>query len=383
MEIIHIVLGKANPNRLNGVNVVVYNLATEQARTGHEVSVWGIAKDCSENFGKRNFETRIYPASQHPFHFDESLKKDILDKKGKAIFHFHGGWIPVFYGISRFLTSNNIAYIATPHGAYNEVAMQKKYWLKKVYFQIFEKQYLDGASGIHALGYSELTGLNAFYKNDKSRIIPYGYTVHSYPKSCLINKDEFIIGYLGRLDVQAKGLDLLINAFELFAHKHPEAKLWLVGDGEDKSVLVDWVKEKGLTHSVVFWGSKFGREKEELLENMHIFAHPSRCEGLPTAVLEAASFGLPCVVSVATNLREYIEAHQSGIVIRNDQATDLLHAFESMHRHWSRNELRFISASAISMVENSFNWSKILEKFDKMYHSAMKVSEKILAETFE
>ena len=45
MEIIHIVLGKANPDRMNGVNKVVYQLATKQADFGEKVAVWGITND--------------------------------------------------------------------------------------------------------------------------------------------------------------------------------------------------------------------------------------------------------------------------------------------------------------------------------------------------
>jgi hypothetical protein len=42
MEIIHIILGKANPDRLNGVNKVVYNLATEQTMAGKKHSSLGV-----------------------------------------------------------------------------------------------------------------------------------------------------------------------------------------------------------------------------------------------------------------------------------------------------------------------------------------------------
>ena len=43
MKIIHAVLGKANPDRMNGVNKVAHQLAKTQQGMGHEVTVWGIA----------------------------------------------------------------------------------------------------------------------------------------------------------------------------------------------------------------------------------------------------------------------------------------------------------------------------------------------------
>jgi hypothetical protein len=60
MEIIHIVLGKANPDRMNGVNKVVYQLATKQAEFGEKVSVWGISGDTVNNYGERNFNTELF-----------------------------------------------------------------------------------------------------------------------------------------------------------------------------------------------------------------------------------------------------------------------------------------------------------------------------------
>jgi len=43
MNIIHLVLGKANPNRMNGVNKVANQLATTMTNLNKEVELWGIA----------------------------------------------------------------------------------------------------------------------------------------------------------------------------------------------------------------------------------------------------------------------------------------------------------------------------------------------------
>jgi len=45
INIIHLVLGKANPQRMNGVNRVVHQLANTQAALGQSVTIWGIAND--------------------------------------------------------------------------------------------------------------------------------------------------------------------------------------------------------------------------------------------------------------------------------------------------------------------------------------------------
>ncbi|MBP9055833.1 MAG: hypothetical protein KBF69_05580, partial [Saprospiraceae bacterium] len=103
MEIIHIVLGKANPDRMNGVNKVVFQLATKQAESGRKVTVWGITKDPIKNFPDRNFETVLFPLGSHAFAIDKSLKAAIIAHADKAVFHIHGSWVSTFWAVARTL----------------------------------------------------------------------------------------------------------------------------------------------------------------------------------------------------------------------------------------------------------------------------------------
>ena len=52
-------MGKANPARMNGVNKVVYQLATRQTAAGLNVAVWGFTKTPEGDYGERNFRTEI------------------------------------------------------------------------------------------------------------------------------------------------------------------------------------------------------------------------------------------------------------------------------------------------------------------------------------
>ena len=134
MEIIHLILGKANPNRMNGVNKVVHQLATKQVEFGERIIVWGITKDLTYNFEKRNFKTKLFKAQKNPFAIAKELEKAILAKKGKSIFHLHGGWIPIYFTLSKFFKKHQIPFVITAHGAYNTIAMKRSRILKKIYF---------------------------------------------------------------------------------------------------------------------------------------------------------------------------------------------------------------------------------------------------------
>ncbi len=367
MEIIHIVLGKANPERMNGVNKVVYQLASKQAESGRKVKVWGITADTTKNFSDRSFETLLFPMGLHKFAIDTSLKAAIKAHADHAVFHIHGSWISTFWAVARTLKKYNARYIVTPHGGYNTIAMQKNNFVKKIYFQLFEKNVLHSAYKIHSIGQSETIGLSTIFHENKNYLLPYGYEVESQAPSLAKYEDKFIIGFVGRLDIYTKGLDLLLNAFQSFQKQVPIAELWILGDSEEKEILKAQVIEKKLINKVKLFGSKFGIVKENIMSEMHVFAHPSRNEGLPASVLEAAAMGLPCIVSRATNVAETIETYNAGIAVANECESDIADAMMTLHNEWNKNLLSQIGENGKLMVKKHFAWSTILPQFDIMY----------------
>jgi glycosyltransferase involved in cell wall biosynthesis len=367
MEIIHLVLGKANPERMNGVNKVVYQLATKQFENGLDVSVWGITKDLSHNYGSRVFETKLFKRSFNPFMADRELLKCILLKKGKAVFHLHGGWVPVYSTIAKFLGKNEIPFVFTPHGGYNTIAMQRNAIVKKIYFTLFEKSVLEYSQKIHCIGESEVLGLQGIFNTTKTVLLPYGFQSKFHMIDSSKKESQLIIGFVGRLDIYTKGLDLLIDAFFEFKKQGNNAKLWIVGDGAEQPKLIEMVKAKNLLDDVVFWGGKFGDEKDELLKQMDVFVHPSRNEGLPSSVIEAMNFGVPCVVSKATNMGEYVRFYNAGVAVKNEDANAIKDAFNKLHNLWSIGDLHTMRCNSQRMVKNVFSWNLLIDKFNRLY----------------
>ncbi len=366
MEIIHLILGKANPERMNGVNKVVYQLATQQAAAGKAVAVWGITKNISINYEKRNFITLLFQAYENPFKIDKELKKAILHKRDKAVFHLHGGWIPIYASITKFFIKHKIDYVLTPHGAYNSIAMKRSNFKKKVYFNLFEKSLLKSAKRVHAIGESEVEGLSKIYPNSKSFLMPYGY--HAEMRACKApTKDTpFTIGFIGRLDIYTKGLDLMVAAFKIFQQQYPNSRLWIIGDSDERAALEASIAAQQI-ENVTLWGSKFGEEKIELLEQMHAFVHASRNEGLPASVLEAANMGVACIVTKATNVGSFIAEYEAGIAIENEDILALASAYETLYKAWDDDRLSRTGCNAKRMVREAFNWNSLVQEFDRLY----------------
>lgn len=85
------------------------------------------------------------------------------------------------------------------------------------------------------------------------------------------------------------------------------------------------IKGKSLEENVFLFGSKFGADKEDLLKKMDIFVHPSRNEGLPLFVIEAASFGKLRIATDATNRGTQIKNCEAGITIYSQSSAQLYH----------------------------------------------------------
>jgi glycosyltransferase involved in cell wall biosynthesis len=374
MEIIHLILGKANPERMNGVNKVVHEMATNQVLHGYPVQVWGITAHTEHDYPDRIFTTRLFQSYPNSFRLDPMLKQALLDHKGRIVVHIHGAFIPVFYVVSRFLDDHTIPFIITPHSTYNRVMMKKNAIRKKIYFRFFEKRLLERSSWIHLLGQSEWIGLGDIYHNRKSVILPYGFTrpeLRNTPEK----PDGFVVVYCGRLAIHHKGLDILLKGFALFSRKFPDARLLLIGDGSEKVQLQDLALRLGVDATVTFMGSVFGTDKTRILQECHVFAHPSRTDGLPATIVEAASLGLPCVISEATNMGEMVERHDAGYRMKSLEPEEFDRGLTGMYnRIVVQGQGLQLQANAREMIDTDFNWTGVLRQLNHIYQQSLQPS---------
>jgi DNA topoisomerase-3 len=83
-------------------------------------------------------------------------------------------------------------------------------------------------------------------------------------------------------------------------------------DDEVQGYIKKMVSEKDLCELVRINGPVFDDKKEAVLLNSSFFVHTSRFEGMPMSVLDALSYGVPCLVTQGSNLREEIEQCNAG-----------------------------------------------------------------------
>lgn len=365
MKIIHFILGKANPNRMNGVNKVVNNLATTQHNMGLDVELWGVTDDLTHNYPTRNYTTKLFKKSKNPFRISNKIRKQL--NEADVIFHFHGGFIPQYFTMSKLLKRKNIPYILTSHGSYNKQALLKSKTIKKWYFNLFEKRVIKMAKQTHFIGESEFNHIDDVVKNVNKILIPNGQELLSNSNFEL--NDKIIFGFCGRLNIHVKGLDILLEGFSKFVKESTKpAELWIIGGGDDFNKLIQLTYDYGIKDKVFFFGTKYGEDKNELISKMDYFCHTSRYEGLPTAVLEASALNIPSIVSKETNIGDYLLSNKAGIVLNENEAEYVCSAFKEVE-HQTVKQRKEFGVNAINMIKNEFSWETICSKLSHYYFS--------------
>jgi glycosyltransferase involved in cell wall biosynthesis len=372
MEIIHLILGKANPDRMNGVNRAVHHLATSQSKNGLRVSVWGITPTPEAAYPEgRLYATRLFRARRNKMTLDRSLIRALQEVRPGVVFHFHGGFIPEYYHAARILNRLGIPYIFTPHGSYNTVAMKRSGWRKRLYMILFERFVLDHARAIHLLGQSEEAVMAKWQTKVRHHVVPNGQDPEElrHRHRELPRTQSPVFGFCGRIDAFTKGLDTLVSAFSEYVAAGNPGECWIIGDGPDHAALEQQVRRLRLQDRIVFFGALYGEEKLNRIANMDVFLHPSRNEGLPTAVLEASGLGVPCIVSEETNVGAEVRRFNAGIVLEKNNVQSLKESLVRFRYESNCFSLSPLKENAKRMVQEEFDWQIIAHRLQPLYLS--------------
>jgi glycosyltransferase involved in cell wall biosynthesis len=130
-----------------------------------------------------------------------------------------------------------------------------------------------------------------------------------------LTQDQRVIGVIGRLSSE-KGQMIFLRAMEKTTRSIPDVKALIIGDGQDRDMLEEFCREKGLSGHVEFLGhqEKIG----EYYQMLDLLVLPSLSEGMPNAVLEAMSFGVPVLATAVGGVPEVVQNGNAIMVPPND-----------------------------------------------------------------
>jgi glycosyltransferase involved in cell wall biosynthesis len=122
--------------------------------------------------------------------------------------------------------------------------------------------------------------------------------------------------YLGAL-VPVKQVDLLLRALALVKARRPGLRAAIVGDGELRSSLEAQARDLGLGANLQFAGACAHEDTGSWLQRARLFVMTSKMEGLPMAMIEALSCGVPVVMPAVGDVTTVARHGENAWIVRD------------------------------------------------------------------
>lgn len=139
--------------------------------------------------------------------------------------------------------------------------------------------------------------------------------------------EPFVVATVGRLAPE-KNFPLLVDAFASAFSGDPETALVFIGDGSEHDALRARAADRGVGDRVYFLGWR--RDVAELLPGLDVFALSSFSEGLPMAMLEAMSAGVPVVSTAVGDIPNVVTDGVSGRLVPSEDGAAMARAFSAL-----------------------------------------------------
>lgn len=180
------------------------------------------------------------------------------------------------------------------------------------------------------------------------------------------NKIEDRIVNVARLDIKQKRQDLLIKAFNLITNDYPDIKLEFYGDGPD---LEELKKIASGNSRIIFKGKT--SDVRTALQNARLFILSSDFEGIPNALLESMSAGIPSISTDCSpgGAAMLINSYENGILVPRNDINELANAMKYMLDNVEEAERMGANAKEVNQL---FSEEAISKKWTDFIESSIK-----------
>jgi glycosyltransferase involved in cell wall biosynthesis len=309
MIVLHVAALPATP--LSGLHISVPGLVAAQNELPGVRSGLSLVTGAIQRPPHRNF-----PLFGRPTWRDETGDLDLPSPFSRPdVVVFHSTYVPRYACIGRELRRSGIPYIICPRGGMTRFIQRHKWWKKRLGNAIFFRRLVAGALAVHCL--TEQEARESFGWRRPVFVVGNGMDLPAdFELASPGRGDGLRLVFIGRLDVRVKGLDLLLDAA---ARVRPQmiargAAIEIYGPCRNGNAekLAAQIRKNRLEQIVSLPGPVQGDRKHDALKAADVFVHTSRSEGHPLAVLEALSYGVPCLLTPQTSMATQVVSAGAG-----------------------------------------------------------------------
>jgi glycosyltransferase involved in cell wall biosynthesis len=301
------------PNFLAGGGVAnaVLGLANAQAAAGADVSIASLAHDRAI-YGSQQLDQRVRLTSWEGgtargigglrIHAMRPASMRALRAMEPDVVHVHAEFNPDNWWPPRIW---RCPLVLSPHGAFHPAVRQRGARAKWLYAAVAQPLLYARATRLHALSPAEARDIRAALPDAVTYCVPQGPSpsLRSCETSGVVRDDGPVsFMFVGRIDVQVKGLDVLIEAFARAVRASGSAvpaRLALVGPDWRGGIasMRDLARNLGVEELVDFHGTVPADRIGGLIGGCDVYVQLSRNEGSPLSLNDALVLGKPAIVS--------------------------------------------------------------------------------------
>lgn len=318
------------------------------------------------------FNKIIFPGTVLADIARQNNKIRYLKNNNYDIIHFHGAGIlgtNIFYLLNRFIKKplfldrydyRQIAprRVLTIHGLHQKLSNNEL-------VKFCEDCFIDQFDEIICVDSHIYTHLMNTYGDDPSRnvyYIPNSVDVHKYKYSEIPDRENLVVGFIGRLE-RSRGLDSL---YQLIENLPNFAELWIIGAGNSTAIKKFWsevIKRRPDMSRIKFYSNIANSEIPSYLQNIDILFNPVAAEGISRITLESMSCGRP-VIMFNIGDRYPVIPYQNGFLVEDD-INQILSLLQYLYEN--RSVLKTMGRNSRGIIELEFRNESIMPKIDSVY----------------
>lgn len=183
------------------------------------------------------------------------------------------------------------------------------------------------------------------------------------------SSEDFILTVVSRIQIEKKGLDLLVDCIYLLVDKYKanSFKVVVVGDGPEMNLLKNLVQKNSLEKFFYFEG--YQKDIYRYYNQSNLILMPSRWEGFGLTAAEAAISGRAVVGFDIPGLNEVVLNNQTGVLIKPYNVDLFAQAIMKLMK--DRKSLTELSANALELGKSRFHKEIAFKKYNLNYNSLM------------
>jgi glycosyltransferase involved in cell wall biosynthesis len=358
-------------------------LVTDQLSIGGGLEhIYQIARHLSDFsfgiFGKKGNAAGKFKDLANIQIFDEGYHLPYITKFKPEIIHIHH-LKPLFSQYSLPFISPKKPVFFTLHGAH----IHKYEFLKGLKYRIeypfrfhLEKYLFQRVDQLITVSPDDLQFIKEIYQLNNLTYIPNGLDIKRYSsktkqniflqrKKLNLPSDAFLFLMVARYDY-AKGHDILIKAIKhLNINGQPtKVKFVLIGNGSEKSVIQTMISDYGLKNEFIL---RDGIEtSREIMRACDFLIVPSRWEGLPYVLLEAALYNIPVLASNTYGIRGVIRDQKNGLLFENQAPEDLARKIQEIIS--GKYSFEKLSRALFLDIKENYNINSCIRKLERLYN---------------